>query len=211
MVTRHVERRLDDDLAIVGAVHEDLQRFDVGPGEAALDGCRQPGMVVATRLIDQMGVDELAPGEIEHRQCRGVGRQHDTISVDEQHRLGQFVEQAPHLRLGGLHRGDAAVHALVLAAQVPHAERERDDGDAADDHHHLVSAQVHVTRLRQHASVRPGIRRTVPGTDTTHEPTSRCARPGASDVREGCLHEQIDPNATTCTAGTEPHVRGQAP
>ena len=137
-------------LRLSRAVHQELQRLDVGAGEAALDGGRQPGMVVAARLIDEVGVDELAPGEIEHRQRGGVGRQHDAVDVDEQHRLGQFVEQAPHLRLGGLDGGDAPAHALVLAAQVPHAERERDDGDDADDDDHLVGAQIHATRLRHH-------------------------------------------------------------
>ena len=88
-------------------------------------------MVVTARLIDQVGVDELAPGEVEHRQRGGVGRQHDAVGVDQQHRLGQLVEQAPHLDLGGFDGGRRRAHAFVLAAQVPHAEGERDDGDNA--------------------------------------------------------------------------------
>jgi hypothetical protein len=152
VVPRHVERGLDDDLSTVRAVHEDLQRFDLGAAEAALDRCRQPGVVLAARLIDEVRLDELAPREIEHRQCRGIGRQHDAVGVDEQHRLGQLVEQAPDLRLFGLEGGDAATHAFVLAAKVPHAERERDDSNDTDDHHRLVGAEVHATRLRQHIS-----------------------------------------------------------
>ncbi len=148
MVTRHVERHLDDHLAMPGGVHRHQQRVDVVPLEAALDGRPEPDLIVVAGLVDEVGLDELAPGQVEHLQRGGVGRQHDAGGIDQQHRFGQLVEQATDLGLGLFDGGQPAAHALVLAAQVPHAEGERGDGDDADDHDRLVSPNAHATRLR---------------------------------------------------------------
>ena len=149
-VAREMERRLDHHPSGRPTEHLDLDRLDLIALEGALDGSPELHLLVAVGVLEQVALDQLATRQIEQREGGGVGAVHDVVGVDQQHRLGQFVEQATDLALGGLDRLELAAHLFRLPAAVPDAGDEHDDRDGAEADHQQVLGTTHATRLDPH-------------------------------------------------------------
>ena len=142
-----VERGLDA-VALDGATDDfHLERLDV----LALEGTMQCGgqldLALAADVVHEVGVDHLAPIEIEHRQRCEVGGSHDAVTVDQHDGFGQLVEEAAHLGLGCFDQGQLVAHPDGLPTDVPDTHRERDDRQRTDDDDPGVDAEVHGPRL----------------------------------------------------------------
>ena len=118
VLARQVERGLDHDPPIGASDHLDLDRVDVVTVERPLHRSPRDGLFVAVGVIEQVSVDEVAGGHVEHASsAAALVEWTTTVAVDEQHRLGEFVEQAPDLGLGRLDRVELALeHATAGGA-----------------------------------------------------------------------------------------------
>ena len=122
-----MERRLDDDPPVGAGEHLDLDRVDVVTVERLSQCCVERVLVLAVCVIEEMTVDEVGCAHVEQRQRSSVGGVHHELAVEQQHRLGEFVEQSAHLGAGRLDGGQLPLEQAALTARVPDAQPERDD------------------------------------------------------------------------------------
>ncbi len=140
-------------------------------------------------------------------RARRVRRMDHEVGVDEEHRLGQLVEQAAHLGPGRLDRGELALEVPPLAPRVPDAQDQRRDRDDPDDDRGDVRTRGHTERLEAHTRWRERCPSTTAG--RAGIPRSGGAfRPPGVEARLGLVLADQAPRRDGSRAGTSaPHRR----